>query len=75
MDNPAIALPEMEPAEIAACIRGVDPTLQIEDPSDRRLFDSILTRPLSQVRGSHVRFIRALVKRGGRKFRNSDHPI
>ena len=68
MENPAIAIPEMDPAEIAAFIRTVDPTMEIVDPSDRRLFDSILTRPLSQVQGSHVLFIRALVARGGRKF-------
>lgn len=74
MEPPATASPEMEPLEIATFIRGVDPTLEIEDPSDRRLFDSILTRSLAQVHTSHVRFMMALIARDGRKFRRAEIP-
>lgn len=67
-------LPSQEPEEltaatISAFLRTVDPTLEIEDPSDRRLFDSILSRPRDQVKSSHVRFMSSLIKRNGRKFR------
>lgn len=46
----------------------VDQTMEIEDPSDRKLFDSIFARPREQVCESHIAFLKSLIARGGKKF-------
>ena len=49
-----------EKQERQAYLNSLDRSMPIEDPSDQRLFDSIMTRPIKHVSSNHIDFLKVL---------------
>ncbi len=58
-----------EEFDIDAVLSSIDPTLEIEDPGDRRYFDEILARPRHEIKRAQAKWLKAVQERGGISFR------
>ena len=57
-----------EEPTLAEFLASLDPLMEIQDPSDERLYSSCLARPHCEIGLNHVKFLKALVARNGAKF-------
>lgn len=55
--------------DIEAVLSSIDPTLEIEDPNDRKYFDECLARPRHKITKANALWLKAVQDRGGISFR------